>query len=158
VSEREALLTALVRIGLAVLLTLTPALCCCNTRWVSSWAVAASPAVSATVTPSRPVPTCPHCRQAEELAPAPVQPGSPVSPPGTPSPHCVFCDGQGSVILPESPPQPDRPAFSGELVPVAGFDAVLPVNPSSLGGAFPPGRAGVDARWAALVDRHVMHC
>lgn len=151
-------MTALVRIGLAVLLTLTPALCCCNANWFTSRAGAASPAVSAPVTAPRPVSACPHCRQFEEPTTAPVEPGSPAPPPGTPSPHCIFCDGQGTVILPESAPHPDRPAFSGELVPVAGFDAVLPVHPARFAGLFPPERAGVDARSAALFDRHVMRC
>lgn len=151
-------LTTLVRIGLVVLTALSPALCCCNARWLTSWAAAAPPAACAAAPAPQAAPACPYCCQAADPAPAPVEPGAPAPTPGAPSPHCIFCDGQGSAVVADPAPRPEPPGFTGEMLPVAWCAAVLPVHPARLAGLFPPERAGVDARSAALFDRHVMRC
>jgi hypothetical protein len=149
-------LTALVRIGLGLLLTLAPALCCCQARWLTAGATAA-PAAPADPAP-RPVPACPHCRLAESPA-APTSPQTPAPKPAPVSPHCIFCDGQGAVIPTDPQPQPEAPAFAGELLPLSGaLWFVATARPAFATGLFPSERAGVDARSAALFDRHVLRC
>lgn len=146
-------MTALVRIGLVVLLALAPALCCCNARWVTSWGAARPTGAPA---PTNPAPACPHCCHVEIPADTPATP--PPSAPGHPDPHCIFCDGQNAVTLPESQPRPEPPAFAGVWLPVPAFLAAFPAHPADSTRVTPPERAGVDARSAALFDRHVMRC
>lgn len=143
---------ALVHVGLGLLLLLAPALCCCQTRWVTGRADAAP------VAPAAPAPACPHCA-AEAPAPASDTPDAPARKPAPVNPHCVYCDGQASAIPTEPQPQPEAPAFAGEWLPVLGFlPAVVPSHPAFSTGLFPSERTGVDARSAALFDRHVMRC
>jgi hypothetical protein len=102
-------------------------------------------------------PVCPHCR-AEHPAPAPVKP-QPIAPQPSPTtPHCIFCDGQASVIPTDPAPQPDLPVFTGELIPALVAFAVAPAHPAFRAGLFPSEWTGVDARSAALFDRHVLRC
>jgi hypothetical protein len=53
--------------------------------------------------------------------------------------------------------QLNPPDFTGELLP-AFLAAVFPVHPAFVVGLNPSERTGVDARSAALFDRHVMRC
>jgi hypothetical protein len=148
-------LTALVRVGLGLLVAFAPALCCCHARWLTAGAATAS---AAPVAPAeRPEPVCPHCR-AEHPAPAPSAPHAPTPKPAPAKPHCIFCDGQASVIPTDPAPQPEIPALTGELIPVLVAFAVTPAHPSFRAGLFPSEWTGVDARSAALFDRHVLRC
>jgi hypothetical protein len=54
-------------------------------------------------------------------------------------------------------PQPVPPVFTGELLP-AFLWTVAPLHPALAVALYPPERTGVDARSAALFDRHVMRC
>lgn len=140
---------ALVRVGLGLLLTLAPALCCCQARWLFAGAAVAS--VAPVESAPRPAPACPHCCNTE----APPTPDAPALKPS--SPHCMVCDGQGVAVTADPQPNPQPPSFTGELLPA--FRAtVVPVPPAFSPGQFPSEWAGVDARSAALFDRHVMHC
>ncbi len=144
-----------VRIGLGVLLALAPALCCCHARWLTAQAgVAVAVAVPECCAPAKAtpgsVPACLHC-QAELPAETPESP--------TPPSHCVFCDGQSTALAVAPRPGIEPPAFAGEWLPVLGLlPAVLPAHPAFQVGVFPPERAGVDARSAALFERHVLRC
>ncbi|MBN9518967.1 hypothetical protein J0H58_10690 [bacterium] len=145
-------MASLVRIGLGLLLALAPALCCCQARWLTASAAAASAEPA-------PAPKCPLCCKAEEPTPTPVSPEAPAPKPMPASPHCVFCDGQGSVIPTDPQPRAEAPAFTGELLPALAFlAAIVPVQPAFSTGVFPSERAGVDARFAALFGRHVLRC
>jgi hypothetical protein len=45
------------------------------------------------------------------------------------------------------------------VVPLPGaFAVVAPVHPAFAAGSYPSERTGVDAKFAALVDRHVLRC
>lgn len=139
-----------------VLLTLAPALCCCQASWLTAGAAAAAPVAPAE---SAPVPAhkCPHCCTAED--PAPVSPEAPAPKPMPATPHCIYCDGQGSVITTDPQPRVEAPAFAGELLPAFGlFTAVVPAHRAFQAGVFPSEWTGVDARSAALFDRHVLRC
>jgi hypothetical protein len=140
-------LQAFVRVGLGLLLTLAPALCCCQARWLFAGAVAAP------VSAPSPAPACPHCCQAE----TPAAPEAPAPKPAPSDPHCIFCDGQGVAITADPQPQPLPPTFSGELLPTF-LTTVVAAHPACSLGMFPSEWAGTDARSAALFDRHVMRC
>lgn len=138
-----------------VLLTLAPALCCCQARWLTASAAAAP---TAPVAPA-PASKCPHCCAAEAPPACPVSPDAPAPKPTPATPHCVFCDGQGSAIPTDPQPRVEAPAFAGELLPAFGlFAAVVPTLPAFQAGVFPSERTGVDARSAALFGRHVLRC
>lgn len=148
-------MTAILRVGLGLLVAFAPALCCCHARWLTASAAASSVAPAAPAQRSEPV--CPHCR-AEHPVPPPATPQAPAPQPAPTKPHCIFCDGQASVIPADPAPQLDAPAFTGELIPVVIAFAVAHAHLAILAGSFPPERAGVDARFAALFDRHVLRC
>ncbi|HEX4611955.1 MAG TPA: hypothetical protein VH092_27410 [Urbifossiella sp.] len=62
-------------------------------------------------------------------------------------------------MIPTDPQsEPEAPVFAGEWLPAPGFLAIVPVHPAFRAGIFPSEWAGVDARSAALFDRHVMRC
>jgi hypothetical protein len=146
-------LQALVRVGLGLLLTLAPALCCCQARWL--FASAAAPSGASAEPAPRSAPSCPHCCQAE--TPAAPTPEAPAPKPLPTHPHCIFCDGQAVAITADPGLQLQPPVFTGELLP-AFMATVAHVHPASAAGLSPSERTGVDARSAALFDRHVMRC
>lgn len=147
-------LQALVRVGLGLLLTLAPALCCCQARWLFASAAAAAPAVPADPA-TRTAPACPHCCQTE--TPAAPTPETPAPKPLPTHPHCIFCDGEAVAITADSGVQLQTPDLTGKLLP-AFLTPVSPLYPAFATGLDPHKRAGVDARSAALFDRHVMRC
>lgn len=140
----------LLHVGLAALLTLAPALCCCNVRLFTGRA-AASP------NPTRPScchpkPVCCHEKEkAETPAPAPAAPEPPA---------CKCFGERPDATPPEAAPTVADPEPTGELVPLGllGLAGVSPEHLGLVGGLGPPERAGVDARSAALFDRHVLRC
>ena len=84
-------------------------------------------------------------------------PEAPAPKPHPTSPHCIFCDGQVSALPTDPQTQVEPPAMRGELLP-AYLMPVAPVHPAFVVGLNPSERTGVDARSAALFDRHVMRC
>lgn len=60
----------------------------------------------------------------------------------------------------EGPLAETAPRPTGELLSLAlaGLYAGFPAHADTVRAAHPPDRAGVDARFAALYERHVMRC
>jgi len=155
-----------VHIGLAVLVALAPALCCCNVAWLSGRAIA-SPVV--------PCPACEEAPAASPQSPAPEQPSccrhdapseaargdAPADlPQSSPPTRCKCCVERSDAALPVAPvTAADAEPASELLPPAANTPAAIP--PEHLGllcGLDPPERAGVDARSEALFARHVLRC
>jgi hypothetical protein len=154
---------AAVRIGLALVLVLAPALCCCNVWWLASPATAnppASPACPACPTPVPAAHSC--CLDIEATPPASTTAHDPThngpAPPSAPS--CVCCDDRPDAALTEREPDLAGLRLFAGWLPVlwAVPPAVAPEHTGLRGGLDPPERAGVDARSAALFDRHVLRC
>ncbi|MBA4062324.1 MAG: hypothetical protein C0501_01195 [Isosphaera sp.] len=147
---------ALLHVGLAWLLVLAPAFCCCNARLFAGRADASPadpPQKSCCPAPSeRPAPK--SCCHEAEPAPAP-QP--------LPAPHAPACQCRADLpdaTLPDTLPAVSDPEPTGERLPAAvpGPAAVPPEHLGLVGGLGPPERAGVDARSEALFARHVLRC
>ncbi|CAN0505999.1 unnamed protein product, partial [Phaeothamnion confervicola] len=79
--------------------------------------------------------------------------------PGVPAP-CPCCAERPDAAETESQPTVAAPELTGELFTfsVAALAAGPPEHTGRFHGLFPPERAGVDARSAALFERHVMRC
>lgn len=148
------MMRALSHIGLSLAVILAPALCCCNLRWMA----AASESTHAPTCP--PVPksaTCCQkscCYDADAAEPVAV----PATPPKTPSPSC--CCTADRPVAADTAQKPDVPApeFTGEVLTLTHTPALAPEHARLASGLDPPERAGVDARSAALFERHLMRC
>lgn len=160
-----------IHFGLAALLVIAPALCCCNVRLLAGLLTNSS-------TPDSP---CPVCPQPEPVLPSCCHSAKPVAKksccqasesaknnaqqqpkPATPKPErCDFCFGEKpNATPPKGAPSVASPEPTGELIPVSllGFTA-LPIEQLGLvGGLDPPERAGVDTRFESLFTRHVLRC
>src|SRR5438132_5514572 len=162
---------ALVHVGLAALLVLAPALCCCTVRLVTSLALASSfapPACPSCKQPDSlpsppPAPSWCHteaakpakkpCCHAEEAAPTKQAPAKPQPPASPVEPNkCSCCTERPDAIPPATAPTLAPPEPTGELLPVVilALAAVPPEHLGLVGGLDPPERAGVDARSEAL--------
>jgi hypothetical protein len=151
------MMRALSHIGLSLAVILAPALCCCNLRWM---AAASEPTHCPTCPQPAPKPAKPSCCQpaccheAEQdarTAPAPT-------PPKAPSPACCCNAERPAAALTVTKPQVPTAEFTGEILALVHASAVTPEHAGLVSGLDPPERAGVDARSAALFDRHVMRC
>ena len=152
---------ASLHIGLAALLVLAPALCCCNIPWLSSHATASA---------SLPCPSCPAsvatapvshaCCDQDEAAPAAPVAQSPAERQAPTPTHCQCCVDRPDTARTELAPTVAVPEPTGELLLVAflGPVAVAPEHLGLLRGLDPPERAGVDARYESLFARHVLRC
>lgn len=160
---------ALVHVGLAALLVIAPALCCCNLHYLTGRAVAA-PCPSCTHAPAAPVeaatPSCCHHEVAPQTAkqsccnePAADTPESP-SAPKPHAPECKCAAERADTAPPLVAPEIAAPEPTGEVILVAVLDpaAVPPEHFGLIGGLDPPERAGVDTLSEALFSRHVMRC
>jgi hypothetical protein len=155
------MLRSLIHFGLAALLVIAPALCCCTVRLLAGQ-----------LTPfPRPNPTCPACPPSEPALESCCQAGEtagrdadpkqhskhpkPISPQ-----HCDMCFVQPDAIPPESAPEITDPQPMGERIPIAllGLTALPIEHLGLLGGLDPPERAGVDPRFDSLFMRHVLRC
>jgi hypothetical protein len=156
-----------VHVGLAVVFVLAPTLCCCKARGLGA-AVHATPAQEpASCQPSEPVPagvkaktSCCHIpKDTPKPASSPAkQPDSKPVKPAVPE-SCACCGERLDAAQIESAPTVAAADSTGELLPL--FLAVLAGSPEHSGrfyGRNPPDRAGVDARFAALFERHVLRC
>jgi hypothetical protein len=76
------------------------------------------------------------------------------------APECACCAERPDAAPPEGQLAETAPQPTGELVSLAlaGLLAGFPEHAGSVCGAHPPERAGVDARYAALFERHVLRC
>lgn len=164
---------ALFHIGLATLLVIAPALCCCNIRVLTG-------RVSASTGPAPACPSCPEsapaaksaccetpvkpvrkscCSEPEPESPAPTAQKSPAPQPPA-APHCKCLGERPAGLQPQTAPEVAAPEPTGELLPAAFLvpAAVPPEHLGLIGGLDPPERAGVDARSEALFSRHVLRC
>jgi hypothetical protein len=156
---------ALVHVGLAALLVIAPALCCCNLHYLTGRAVAA-PCPSCThpaeaVTPSccrheappeSVTKSCCHEADAPESTPAPQ--------PKPHAPECKCAAERADAAPPQAAPEIAAPEPAGEVLLLAVLfqAAVPPEHLGLIGGLDPPERAGVDCKSEALFARHVMRC
>jgi hypothetical protein len=161
-----------VHIGLAVLLVVAPAFCCCHLRLLTALVVASDgpPHACCPISPERPArvaatSTC--CQSAKAAKPARkscrhhAEPAKKPAPkPDAPQPSRCCLDQRPDATPPESPPTVSAPQPTGELVPLAvvGLRGTSPEHLGLLGGLDPPEGAGVDTRSAALFARHVLRC
>ncbi|MBN9119637.1 MAG: response regulator, partial [Planctomycetes bacterium] len=160
----ERMTRALIHIGLAVALVLAPTLCCCKVRGLGT-AQAASPRPQPTAFPA-PVDSCHSskttscCHEAPKHTPKAPEKPSDHKPTPRPAPvSCACCGERPDVAQTESKPTVAAAEPTGELLPPAVvFAAVAPEHLGLVRGLHPPDRADVDARSAALFDRHVMRC
>jgi hypothetical protein len=104
------------------------------------------------------------CCHEPQTTPKPIQaptsqsdskPAKPIMPES-----CACCVERPDAAQTESKPTVTAAEPTGELLhpAVAALAAGSPEHPGRFRGLDPPNRAGVDARSAALFDRHVMHC
>lgn len=160
---------ALVHVGLAVMLVIAPALCCCNLHYLTGRAGAAPHSAACPVCPQTPTPApvatpellscCERAELAKQAAPTPLpQPENKPAPQPRPR-DCPACE-RPDATTPELSPEVAAPEFTGVLLFVAFFNSTaLPLEHLGLlGGLDPPERAGVDTRAEALFSRHVMRC
>jgi hypothetical protein len=148
------MMRALTHVGLSLVILVAPALCCCNLRWM---AAAGELAHCPTCPPPAPTPSTDSCCKkscCHETAPPPT----PTAPTKAPAPSCC-CTAERPVAA-NTVSKPDVPAaeFTGEILALAHVPALAPEHTRLASGLDPPERAGVDARYAALFDRHVLRC
>jgi hypothetical protein len=158
---------ARVHVGLAVLLVIAPALCCCSVRTLTGLVVAsvALPGCPSCADDQAP-PPAPSCCHSEKAKPAKksccqqAAPGKKPEPKPAPQPGTCCLDQRPDAAPPEAGPTVADPQPTGELLPLThvGLADVSPEHLGLVGGLDPPERAGVDTRSAALFDRHTLRC
>jgi hypothetical protein len=149
---------ALVHIGLAVALIVAPALCCCKARGLASVAHAhpqpAQPPQGAQPAHScceKVVHSCCHDEQ------PPATPEKPEPAPQPTSGKCACGVERPTAAQTETKLTVAAAEPTGELLPLPHFIAAVTEHRGATRGTRPPD-AGVDAKSAALFDRHVMRC
>ena len=146
----EPMMRVLSHIGLSLALLVAPALCCCNLRWMA----AASEPVPC---PTCPQPAKPGCSQpscCHEIDPETAPTPTPKAPPAS---CCCNADRPVAAYTVAKPVVAD-PEFTGEVLAWTPVRMTIPEHAGLAGGLDPPERAGVDARYAALFERHVLRC
>ena len=163
---------ALVHVGLSVAFVLAPTLCCCKARGLGA-VVHAAPAPGHASCPN-PLPAQPvevesccvkaktSCCHESNDAPqsAPAKPtGSKPAEPSAPG-SCACCVERPDAAQTETKPTVAAAEPTGELLSlaVAALAAGTSEHPGRFRGSHPSDRTGVDARSAALFERHVMRC
>lgn len=164
------LVKAAVSVWLAMILAISPAFCCCTNRALARF-VAAPVTSHSQQLPEQPSSkrTCCHA--------APTQP----APDGREAIGAdrlgvTTCGSNNAIPTPSAPPcccSTDRldltstasqantlPEVSTDWLPLPGFLPAVssPEHADFVGGLDPPERSGVDARSAALFERHIMRC
>ena len=149
VSARERMTRAIIHIGLAAAVVLAPALCCCQTGWFAKPARSAHPSAAPESCCAKAKKTC--CDKSNTPTPPAEKPHAP---------ECVCCAERPDAALTEARPAETPPRPTGELLSLAlaGLLAGFPEHAASVTLANPPDRSGVDARSAALFERHVLRC
>lgn len=165
---------AILHVGLSLVMALAPALCCCNIRWL---AAAATPACAACpICPTPTAPTAPKpkkgcctvavlpccsaggsscCQPADE--PKAETPARPTKPP---TQSCCCQTERPDAAPAGAAVTVSKPERSADLLPLptAATAVATPEHAGRRGGAHTPELAGVDARSAALFERHVLRC
>lgn len=157
-THAEPMTRSLVHIGLALALVLAPTLCCCKVRGLAGAAYAAPPQ-----SPQLPPPVA-SCHGTTKSCCHEPPPDAPARTDHKPAPRpapgsCACCAERPDAAQTESKPTVAAAEPTGELLPLAlALGAGAPEHLGLVRGLHPPDRAGVDARSAALIDRHVMRC
>lgn len=167
-----SLLRALIHVGLAALLVIAPALCCCNVRLIAGQFTAASASNSANPPRLQPEPALPSC--CHELKPvvkkscchesdssnSNTQKPENQPKPAAPQQRCDFCCEKPNATPPKNLSAVAAPEPTGELIPISllGLTALPPEHLVLLLGLESPERAGVDTRSDCLFARHVLRC
>lgn len=151
---------ALVHVGLAVALVLSPTLCCCK-----AWRLAPAPVHShrSTLLSTQPVPTSsescclkakPTCCESHDHPSKPSEKSEPVR-----SSDCACCAERPDAAPPENTVTESNPQPTGELLSLAlgGLLGHFGHARSAWVENLPDG-IGVDARYSALFERHVLRC
>lgn len=150
---------ALIYIGLALALVLAPTLCCCKAGWLTPTAGSALTRVIAQPT-SGPAESCCHrvkkacCDTGthDHTSTSPEKPGP------AHAPVCACCQERPEAAPPEGAVTESNPQPTGELLALALSDLLgAPVHAVSPRFTIALG-AGVDARYSALFERHVLRC
>lgn len=152
---------AFIHIGLVVALVLGPTHCCCQAGWLLP-ALRHAP-THTPFTSDLPAADEDDCLKAAKTccaAPTHHHPSHPSeSPQPAPPPECACCAERPDAALPESAATGSAPQPTGELLSLV-LAGVLGGSESA--GAVrdyhPPDGTGVDARYAALFERHVLRC
>ncbi len=174
------IMRAFLHIGLALLLTVAPALCCCKLRVLIPTAGSSDSGCPTCV--ARTVPTSPRpadalpaccrppvparkscCEVVAETAPRTSIPATSVPAPAKPAPkphQCQCCAEHPPATPPDTRPALAGPEPTAEFLPAAFLSRANPPieHLGLLGGLDPPERAGVDTRYQALFVRHVLRC
>jgi hypothetical protein len=155
---------ALVHIGLTVAIVLAPTLCCCKVRGLGAAAHASAPNSPQSAPLPAPTDSC-HvkktscCHEAPKSAPkAPAKPTEHKPAPQPAPDPCACCGERPDVAQTESKPSVSAAEPTGELLPLVSAVAGSLEHLGLVRGAYSTDRAGVDARSAALFERHVMRC
>jgi hypothetical protein len=172
------MLRPLIHVGLAALLVIAPALCCCNVRLLAGQ-LAASPmspmsnaSCPACPQPEPAVPSCCHstkpspnkssCHANEPAkSDSDAQKQQKQKVPAAPKhQRCDFCGAKPDATLPKTVPTVDAPEPTGELIPVAllGLTVLPPEHLGLLVGLEHSEQSGVDTRFNSLFARHVLRC
>jgi len=147
---------------------IAPALCCCQTRFISGH-TATLPNSSTQTTDTEPSASCCHTEKIVKPVknsdccheePAGAGGSSNPNPGSKPPASCCCATDRVDATAPKESPQLAPLEWSGELVSLAhfGFVDFTPKYLSLVDGLLPPERAGVDTRFAALFERHVLRC
>lgn len=167
------MLRALVHVGLAALLVIAPALCCCNVRLLAGQFSAASASNSAN--PPRlehepALPSCCHelkpvaekscCHEGDSSKSNTQKPQNQPKPTAPNQHRCDFCTAKPSATQPKNLSAVAAPEPTGELIPISllGLTALPPEHLVLLVGLESPDRGGVDTRSECLFARHVLRC
>jgi hypothetical protein len=161
-------LREVIRIGLALVMAVAPAFCCCQSRSIAGLARASTIEPDASPTSSTPPPSCCHTEKpfkvvrkagccSEHLAVGEKSKPGKATPPQ--QRECCCALERLQAVPPEVRPHDIAPDRSGELLPLA----LIGLGNASLEhldllGKLHSRRAGVDTRFTALFVRHVLRC
>ena len=147
---------ALVHIGMSLALVLAPTLCCCKIGWLSPTTGRTHARTSA---PPQTEPSESCCHRAKSCCDTSTHshlPPTPETPGPVHTPECVCCLERPDAAPPEGTVSESSPQPTGELLaPSNMLGAPAHTAPRRLTVAF---GVGVDARYAALFERHVLRC
>lgn len=149
---------AILHLGLSLAIVIAPAACCCQVGLFRQLAqAAATPGAQPEQAP--PAESCCHkarssCCHEPTPSPLPTEHKQPL--PKSPE-SCACCNQQLIAAQTESKPTVAAPEPTGELLPFAALAAISDY-PHRSGVDNLTGWYGVDARTAALFERHVLRC
>lgn len=159
---------SLIHVGLAALLVVAPALCCCTVRNLTGLALAhlvtdlpasavTGDACCHTVKPARTAKKAGCCQATDSEKPESANKPQPTAPKQD---RCQVCEDRLEAIPPEIAQLATGPGSTGELMPIDNhWLPGLPIESQNLiGGPDPTGWVGGDSRYNSLFLRHVLRC